>query len=124
MKSKKILIGLLLTIGISSWAFTYSSSSVETNITTITQSSDSSRAEVYPTNFNTEVFITGVSDPDEEVRVEVFDLGGLLLRTFVLEEQLSSTPITLNLGNITEKVIIVRVYEGQEVLKKQRLFKN
>ena len=124
MKSKKLLIGLLLTIGISSWAITYSSSSVETTITSITQSSDSSRAEVYPTNFSTEVFITGISNPDEELRVEVFDLNGLLLRTFVLDEPLSSTPVTLNLGDITEKVIIVRVYEGQEILKKQRLFKN
>lgn len=85
---------------------------------------DSSYAEIYPTYFENECFIKGVSDPDKELRIEFFDINGLLIQTFVLEDALNSNEKKLDLSSLNQEIMIVRVYEDQNLLKKARLVKK
>lgn len=87
-------------------------------------SNDSSYAEVYPTYFETHCYIKGYSDPTKEIRIEAFDLSGLLVKTFVLEDALTETERKLDFSDLNNKAIIVRVYEGQKLLKKVKLMKK
>ena len=121
---KKIIIASLAILGLGLLSFV---STKETPFETSkieTISTDSSFAEIYPTTFQTQIFVKGKSTINEEIRVEVFDMTGLLIRTFVLEDQLTNDGIPLNMSDLTDETYIVRVYENNELLEKERIFKK
>lgn len=88
------------------------------------QQVDSSYATVYPTFFANEVTIEGISKLGSTVRLEIFDSRGLLLRTFVFDNGLQRDGEVLDLSELLAKSFVVRVFEDQELLLKQRIFKK
>ena len=125
MKKKHLTIAIIF---LSLFGLSFSTKNAKEKTTSIetinTVKIDSSYAEVYPTYFENECFIKGLSDPEKELRIEIFNVNGLLIQTFVLNEALSSSELRLDLSTLNEKIMIVRVYEDQELLKKIRLMKK
>ena len=125
MKKKKLILAIIfLSLFALSFSFKKKKENIISKEAIKTVSLDSSRAEIYPTYFENHCFIKGVSDPSKEIRVEIFDANGLLVKTFVLEDPLTENPKTLDFSDLTEKVLIVRVYEGLKLLKKEKLVKK
>lgn len=88
------------------------------------QQADSSYAIVYPTFFENEVTLEGLSKVGSTVRLEVFDSRGLLLETLVFDGGLRRDGQVLDLSSVLAKSLVVRVFEDQELLLKQRIFKK
>lgn len=125
MKNKSlILVVLFLSVFALSFSFRHKKENVMSREAMKSSFADSSYAEIYPTYFENQCFIKGLSNSNSELRVEIFDANGLLVKTFVLEESLSQNEKELDLSDLSEKILIVRVYEDQKLLKKTRLMKK
>ena len=125
MKKKNLLLSVIfLSVIALSFSFKHKNERFVSIEAINTSFVDSSSAEIFPTYFENQCYIRGLSDPNKEIRIEVFNANGLLVKTFVLEDALSQNEITLDLSDLTQKVLIVRVYEDQELLNKVRLMKK
>lgn len=123
MKIKSILTLAILSASLA--GFASSGSSLELPHASYETSTDSSFAEIFPTPFENEIFVRGFSDPEKEIRVEIFSAGnGVLVRTIVLENPLSATKSTLDLTGLQEELFVVRVYENEKLLVKKRVIKK
>lgn len=123
MKTKYplILTGLLV-ISVALFSFKDNNS---VSFTPESISLDSSFAEVYPTPFEKELFVKGFSAPEQEVRIEVYSAGnGILVRTVVLENPLSSSQASIDMSGLKGELFVIRVYEGNKLLTKKRVIKN
>ena len=122
MNKKSFLISIAILVAGLLFA-SYSSTPIGT-VSNETVMLDSSYAEVYPTTFKNEVFIKGFSEEENEVRVEVFNFSGILVRTFVLENELSLSPFALDMTGLENEGFVIRVYENNVLISKHRAIKN